>query len=194
MFERLRELLHEAWRPVLGWHLAVASLGFAWIMYVHKTAPSGWVRIIDDANLVFHEAGHPIFGLFFGSTLGLYGGTLGQLAIPFGIAVAFWVKREAVGFAVTGFWFSENFLNIARYMADARAQVLPLVGGGEHDWTNIFSRWGVLASDTTIAGFAAGLGWLGMIGAWGWLGWHWLASRADQQDEAVDIPSRWNAR
>jgi hypothetical protein len=193
MFERLRELYHEEWRPVLHWHLALASLGFAWIMYVHKTAPSGWVRIIDDANLVFHEAGHPIFGLL-GQTLGLYGGTLGQLVVPAGIAVAFWAKREAVGCAVTGFWFFENFLNIARYMADARAQVLPLVGGGEHDWTNIFSRWGVLSSDTTIAGFVAGLGWLGMIGAWGWLAWQWFASRPDQQDEAVDIPSRWNAR
>jgi hypothetical protein len=56
-----------------------------------------------------------------------------------------------VGFAVAGAWLFENLLNIARYMADARAQILPLVGGGEHDWTNIFSRWDVLASDTLIA-------------------------------------------
>ena len=84
MFERLRELYHEAWRPVLHWHLALASLGFAWTAYLLKTADDGWVRIIriiDDANLVFHEAGHPILGLL-GPTLGLYGGTLGQLAIP----------------------------------------------------------------------------------------------------------------
>ena len=58
----------------------------------------------------------------------MYGGTLGQLAIPAGIAVAFWARRDAVGCAVMGFWYFENFLNIARYMADARAQVLPLVG------------------------------------------------------------------
>jgi len=191
MFERLREWSQEPWRLVLSWYLALASGGFVWIMYLLNTADSGWVRIVDDANLVFHEAGHPIFGLL-GSTLGLYGGTLGQLAIPAGIAGAFWVRREAVGFAVTGFWFFENFLNIARYMADARAQVLPLVGGGEHDWTTIFMRWGVLSSDTAIASLVAGLGWLGMMGVWGWLGWRWLASRHHRWDtlDTIDHPSR----
>ncbi len=195
MFERLRELSHEAWRPVLHWHLALASFGFAWITYLLKTADDGWVRIIDDANLVFHEAGHPIFGLL-GPTLGLYGGTLGQLAIPAGIAVAFWARREAVGCAVTEFWFFENFLNIARYMADARAQVLPLVGGGEHDWTTIFSRWGALSSDTALAAVVAGVGWLGMIGVWGWLVWRWMASKDHRRDtaEMVDRPSRWSVR
>ncbi len=65
MFERLRELSQEAWRPALHWHLALASFGFAWVTYLLKAADGGWVRIIDDANLVFfHEAGHPIFGLW----------------------------------------------------------------------------------------------------------------------------------
>ena len=55
-------------------------------------------------------------------------------------------------------WLFQNFWNIARYMADARAQVLPLVGNGEHDWTEIFSRWGVLRRDTGIAGFVTSPG------------------------------------
>lgn len=42
-------------------------------------------------------------------------------------------------------------LNIARYVGDARAQVLPPVGSGGHDWTEILSRWGALALDTRIA-------------------------------------------
>jgi hypothetical protein len=126
----------------------------------------------------------------------LYGGTPGQLAIPAGIAASFWARREAGGFAVTGFWYFENFLNIARYMADARAQVLPLVGGGEHDWTTVFSRWGVLSSDTAIAAVVAGAGWLGMIGVWGWLVWRWVASNDHRRDtaEMVDRPSRWSVR
>lgn len=184
MFERLQELSSEDWRPVLSWQLAVASIGFVWILYLLATSDDGWVRIIDDANLVFHEAGHPIFGLL-GPTLGLYGGTISQLAIPAGIAAGFWARRDAAGCAVTGFWFFENFLNIARYMADARAQMLPLVGAGEHDWTAIFSRWGVLSSDTAIAGFVAGVGWLGMIGVWGWLVWRWMASNGQHSAEPV---------
>lgn len=46
-------------------------------------------------------------------------------------------------------------MNIARYMADARAHQLPLVGGLDpeefHDWTEILNRWGLLNHDTTLA-------------------------------------------
>jgi hypothetical protein len=87
------------------------------------------------------------------------------------------MRREPVSFALAGVWLFENFLNIARYMADARAQVLPLVGGGEHDWTEIFSRWRVLAYDTRIAGFVTFVGWSGMIAMALWLAWRWHEDR-----------------
>ena len=124
----------------------------------------------------FHEAGHPIFGIL-GDTLGLDGGTLSQLVFPVVVALTFWRQRDPVGYAVGGVWFGENFLNIARYMADARAQVLPLVGGGEHDWTTIFSRWGVLSSDTKIAQAVLTAGWVVMLAAWASLVWRWWAAR-----------------
>jgi hypothetical protein len=131
-----------------------------------------FIPILDDANLAFHEAGHPIFGIL-GSTLGLYGGTLGQLVFPIVVMVTFWRKKESIGFAVGSIWLFQNFLNIARYMADARAHVLPLVGSGEHDWTQIFSRWGVLPHDIQIAGFLRTVGWLGMLTTVGWITWRW---------------------
>jgi hypothetical protein len=46
---------------------------------------------------------------------------------------------------------------------------------GDHDWANIFSRWGALASDTAIAHVVAVAGWIGMLLVWGWLVWRWLA-------------------
>ena len=64
-------------------------------------------------------------------------------------------------------------------MADARAQVLPLVGSGDHDWTEIFSRWGVLQRDTTIAGFVSLLGWAGVLITAGWLWRRWRQDRED---------------
>jgi hypothetical protein len=76
-------------------------------------------------------------------------------------------------------WLCENLWNIARYMADARAQELPLVGGGEHDWTEIFSRWGALNQDTAIAGVVRLIGWIGLLWAWGWLMWRWYRDRED---------------
>ena len=122
----------------------------------------GYILFIDDANLWFHEGGHFIFGLF-GDTMGLYGGTLGQLIIPIICGVAFWRQGSLVSVSVALLWFFENFFDIAVYMADARAQKLPLlIPGGEHDWTNILSRWGVLQHDTTLATIVMVLGWIGL--------------------------------
>src|SRR5580692_1995562 len=95
-----------------------------------------------------------------------------------------WRKREAVSFAASVIWFFENWLNIARYMADARAQVLPLVGGGDHDWATIFGRWRVLGYDTRIAGVVNAAGWAGMFAACLWVIWRWWRSRgASSEDE-----------
>ena len=94
------------------------------------------------------------------------------------MAVSFWRRREPLSFAAGVIWFFENWLNIARYMADARRQELPLVGGGEHDWTNIFGRWGLLAHDTQIAAAVKTMGWLGMAAACAWVAWRWSKDRA----------------
>lgn len=55
-------------------------------------------------------------------------------------------------------------------MKDARAQALPLVGGGEHDWTEIFGRFGVLAHDVGIGNSVRLLGLALAVYA---LGWAW---------------------
>ena len=114
----------------------------------------GWVPILDSANLAFHEAGHPIFGLL-SSRLMVYGGTLMQLLIPAACAWECYRREQRYGFYVCLVWIAENLLNIARYMADARAHELPLVGGVDpadfHDWTEILNRWGLLNQDTALA-------------------------------------------
>jgi hypothetical protein len=70
-------------------------------------------------------------------------------------------------------WLCQNLFNIARYMADARAKQLPLVGGRDpedaHDWAEIFSRWGLLQADTTLAGIVTLCGWLGIAVCSWWL-------------------------
>ncbi len=135
----------------------------------------GWVPILDSANLAFHEAGHPLFGLL-ASGLMVYGGTLMQLLMP---AAAAWQLRKqgkVGGYHLCLLWLAENLLNVARYMADARRQELPLVGGGDHDWTFILSQWGLLRWDTTLAL------WLRLfaIGLMAWVLWRdWRLARAD---------------
>lgn len=44
-------------------------------------------------------------------------------------------------------WFGQNLLGIGNYIADARAQRLPLVAGGVHDWTYPLETAGLLIYD-----------------------------------------------
>jgi hypothetical protein len=137
-------------------------IGFFILITLLIVDDDGFIFIIDHANLLFHEAGHFIFGLF-GNTLSFYGGTLGQLVIPIICGVAFWWMKSRISVSVASLWFFENFFNIAEYVADARSQNLPLVGGGEHDWMHILSHWGALQYDTTIATILRTIGWLGLL-------------------------------
>ncbi len=176
--ERLQEAWGEPWQP-LGLPAAGTLLGlFAVVVLVEARSAERWVPLLDEVNLIFHESGHPIFGLLGWETLAILGGTLMQLLVPLLVAGSFVLKRQPAGFAFGLFWAAQNLLNIARYMADARAGLLPLVGGGEHDWTELFGRWGCLPRDTAIAGAVAFLGWAGMAAAALWLGWRgWRGRR-----------------
>ncbi len=151
-------------------------VGFAGLVALLLSDDDGFIVIIDHANLLFHEAGHLIFGLL-GPTLGLYGGTLGQLIIPAICGVAFWRQKSWVSLAVVLLWLFQNLFNIAPYVADARAQRLPLLGGGEHDWTNILSRWGALQHDTALASILTLIGWIGLFSTLAWVAYLWWLCR-----------------
>ena len=175
--ERLQEAWGEPWQP-LGLPAAGTLLGlFAVVVLVEARSAERWVPLLDEVNLIFHESGHPIFGLLGWETLAILGGTLMQLLVPLLVAGSFVLKRQPAGFAFGLFWAAQNLLNIARYMADARVQELPLVGNGDHDWTEIFGRWGVLHLDGRIAGMVRGAGVVLMIGAVIWLYRRWRADR-----------------
>ena len=156
------------WEKINGRTLAGFGLGLLAFVALLLASEPGFVFGLDYTNLLFHEAGHPLVGLF-SNRLETYGGTLGQLVFPIVLAVSFWRKGQAPAFAAAVIWFFENWLNIARYMADARALELPLVGGGDHDWNTIFTRWNVLSYDTDIAGTVRFIAWTGMALAVLWV-------------------------
>ena len=182
LWARAVEPASHPWKPVSFPVLVATSVCFAFLMYLLKTDVMGhhsfWMRGLHRVNLVFHEFGHPAFS-FFGRTLNILGGTFGQLLIPLIVTVAFWRQRDALGFAVGGFWFFENFLDVAVYMADAQVLLLPLIGGlgsEAHDWRNLFTMWGVLDKTPIISSTTNTLGWIGLFSIWIWLGWRWLCS------------------
>ena len=169
------------WKPIslpafVGWMLFyVAFLAYAF------GNGSGFL-FIDNANLVVHEGGHLLFG-WFGYSIGIWGGTLLQWLVPFLLAGFFFVQRETTGFVFCAFFFFENWLYTATYMADARAMALPLVSVGDpdagiHDWHFIFSQLGVLPHDTFIAATVRAGGWFGMLAVVGWLPYRYSQKRA----------------
>lgn len=172
MFAYLQSIVEEPWKPVSRPALAAWLIFYiAFLAYAFSAHGAG--LFIDNANLVVHEGGHNLFG-WFGPTLGLWGGTLLQWLVPFLLAAYFFKERQTAGFVFCLFFFFENWLYTATYMADARAQELPLVTTGnpdfvEHDFHAIFSSLGVLDCDTKIAAVVRALGWFGMIACVAWL-------------------------
>jgi len=199
MLEYLRSILDgtsygewfdKPWKPVSRPAL-VAWLIFYVLFMAYAFSAHGGFLFIDSANLVVHEGGHNLFG-WFGPTLGLWGGTLLQWLVPFLLAVYFFTERQPSGFVFCLFFFFENWLYTATYMADARAQELPLVTTGdpdfvEHDFFRIFSNLGVLDHDTQIATVVRLLGWCGMLGCVVWLALR-LKARNVQQEAPVIFP------
>ena len=123
-----------------------------------------------------HEGGHPLFGIL-SERLAVYGGTLAQLFFPAACMIEFARRRETLSFALCGIWLAESALNVARYMADARAQLLPLVGGEHvlHDWNVILLRWNLLHRDVVLANGLRVLAWLGIAAALTFLVRKWRA-------------------
>ena len=172
MIEALQSILDEPWKPVSRPAL-VAWLIFYVAFLLYAFSAHGGYLFIDSANLIVHEGGHNLFG-WFGPTLGLWGGTLLQWLVPLLLAAYFFTERQTAGFGFCLFFFFENWLYTATYMADARAQILPLVTTGdpdfvEHDFHAIFSSLGVLDHDTQIAAAVRRMGWCGMLLVVAWL-------------------------
>lgn len=119
---------------------------------------------IDGVNLLFHEAGHVLFGVF-GPVPGIWGGTLLQLLIPGGIGAGFLGKRDQFSASVCFFWMGQNLISVSSYIKDARAQVLPHVGGEIHDWAFILARARLLDYDQIIGTMVWATGLIAMVTA-----------------------------
>ena len=149
------------------------------LIFVSIDSNTAGESLLHLVNLPFHEAGH-VFMRPFGQFMTTLGGTLAQLLVPLiCLAVLLFKSRDALGAVVCGWWFGENLLDIAPYIADARAGELPLVGGnfgasspyGFHDWEYLLTETGLLRYDHALARIAHVLGALLMLLAVVWGGW-----------------------
>ena len=168
-------LLRAAFISLLAW----------WTARLGSGAQQGC--FLDLVNLAFHEAGHLAFAPF-GTTMHFLGGTLGQLLVPAGLAAYFLkARREPFAAAACGWWLGESLVNIAVYMSDARDLALPLVGGGDHDWNNLFYTFGLLGQESVAAVSAWTLrcGTVVMVLALAWLGTFLLSGPLRERFDAM---------
>src|SRR5690348_16394103 len=129
--------VEEEWQPMPLAALIVWCTFYA-LFLLQAARGSGPLLMIDLVFVPIHEGGHLLFG-FFGEFLMVAGGTLLQLGAPLMLAGIFVFQRQVPGTVFCMFFFFEQFLPISTYMAEARAQELPLLTVGDsdrviHDW------------------------------------------------------------
>src|SRR5262245_25153182 len=155
------------------WGKAALVGGLAiWTLWFARTPLSPDVNesFLHLPNLVFHEAGHIIFSPF-GRFLTVLGGSLLQCLVPVIAAIAFIRQEEPYSAAICGWWAGQNLVDLAPYIADARALQMVLLGGRTgaevegHDWEYILTQLGVTHLDHGIGMTAYAFGVLIMIGS-----------------------------
>jgi hypothetical protein len=162
-----------AGRAVVWLVLAWLLIGFARHSIASNYAGRSFLHL---PNLVFHEAGHVVFGL-----LGLaprfvmvLGGSALQVIVPAVCALAFWRRGDRFAAAVGVWWLGQNFVDLAPYIGDARALRLVLLGGRTgaevegHDWEYLLQALGLLQRDHLLARLAHLAGLFTMGGALVW--------------------------
>jgi hypothetical protein len=182
--------LEDDWQPVSRTALIGWSIFYAFVLY-ELISGGEFPKYMDLVFVPVHEGGHLVFG-WLGQFIAVAGGTILQLAAPAMLAIYFVFRRQPQGVTFCTFFLFEQFGPIATYMADARAQELPLltVGSGDdviHDWNYLFGKLGVLAHDTQIASAMRVIGWIGMLATAGWFVWRGLS----QVEQSTPARKEW---
>ncbi len=109
------------WDEVKKWipSIVIFPVALYWVLN------RGEYGLIDNADLVIHEAGH-LFFKFFGNYIYTLGGTLMQIILPSIILFYFFRNYYRTGMQFSLLWLGQNFINISVYAADAQAQKITI--------------------------------------------------------------------
>jgi hypothetical protein len=163
-----RSLEDAALGPLTRWLRIALVAGLAW--WTIRFARTPLSPDINDSflhlpNLVFHEAGHIVFSPL-GTFMTALGGSLLQVMIPVIATIAFLRQDEPFGATIGAWWAGQNLVDLAPYIADARALRMVLLGGRTgaevegHDWEFILTQLGMTHLDRQIG---MGAYWVGVI-------------------------------
>lgn len=184
---RIRLAFPRALPPPAGWEAAALALGTLLLVWSERTS-GALAAVVAGADLAFHEAGHPLFGILGVRPLTILGGTLAQLAIPAIAAAVFAARGRTAPFGAMLVWIGVNLVNVGIYAADAERRVLPLTTPDPdgHDWWNLLGMLGVRGHADAIGGTIAFAGWTLQLLAPAWIArrWLWGAPAVEAPDAA----------
>jgi len=127
-------------------------------------------------HIPFHEAGHVLMSPL-GRFLMVLGGSVFQVAIPLVCGAVLLLKtKDAFGAAVAAWWAGQSLMDLAPYIADARALQLVLLGGHTgaevegHDWEYLLQTMGWAHRDVALGRLSFAVGALVMTTALVWGG------------------------
>jgi hypothetical protein len=156
------------------WILIIAMALLTWRFARIPLGPAAAESFLHLPNLVFHEAGHVLF-LPFGRFVSVLGGSAFQVLVPLICGGSFLRQQgNRFGCAVCAWWAGQSLVDVAPYVADARALQLVLIGGYTgaqvegHDWEYLLTQLGLLQWDRALGRLTHLAGSLVMIGALVW--------------------------
>ena len=151
---------YSKWSELKKWIPSVILLPIC----IYLVLNLGNYELIDNADLVIHEAGH-FFFKFFGKFIYTAGGTLMQIIIPSIIIFYFFRNMYCLGVQIGLLWLGQNLINISVCAADAQAQKLPLLGGNSvyHDWHYMLGEIGLLKYSAEVGYLFVGVAILTFI-------------------------------
>lgn len=168
----------RAWAAGRIWLWRAAILGYvAWAGWAH-VQDSQFSDITAGVTMGIHELGHFVTA-WAPQIVCAAMGSVFQVLAPVYLLYSFVKQREYFGLSVAGFWLSSSLFQLAAYVADARAQELPLVSLSHtdeplHDWGYILGQLGLQQMDTAIGGAIRLVAIATLLAslAWGaWLCW-----------------------
>jgi hypothetical protein len=124
-----------------------------------------------------HEASHMIVS-FLPSIMVAMAGSIGEISFTVLILIATLKAKSYFTSIFASLWVMLAFNSVGRYIADARTELLPLMGPSDnvqHDWHFILNQFGWLNLDTIIGNTVRGVG--NFIGAVALLMGLWLMYR-----------------
>ncbi len=147
------------WLYIIGWGFFL----YLFITLLHFSADSPNNLLITGMYFIdfgVHEASHLVV-FFLPAIMVAAAGSIGEVSFTLLLLFATLKAKSYFAAVFASLWVTLGMISAGTYMADARAQSLPLIGPGEtvqHDWHYVFGQLGWLNADTLIGGCVRGLG------------------------------------